>query len=212
MKLKAIFFDFFGTLAFLSKKPNLVRLFSLVIKLGFDLDYKNFNKASQAAFKYLFFQAKSWDEGAKLIFERLSKKPTKETTQRVANYFKENLAFKFYKDVNSIKRLPVKKAILTTAPRFLLSDLPLDGFDKIFTPTETKTLKPDLRAFSFALKTLKVLPGQALMVGDDLEKDIFPAKKLGMKTVLIDRDNKIKVKDPSIRKISSLEELKKIVF
>jgi len=212
MKLKAIFFDFFGTLAFFPKKPNLAKLFELVTKLELDLDYRSFKKISQFVFKYLFFQAKSWDEGAKLIFEKIGEKPTKKITKQVADYFKESFTFKFYKDVDSIKKLPFKKAILTTAPKFLLSDLPLDGFDKILTPTETKALKPNPKAFSFALKTFKVSPGQVLMVGDDLERDIIPAKKLGIKTVLIDRDNKIKVKNSSIKKIRSLEELKKIVF
>ena len=47
------------------------------------------------------------------------------------------------------------------------------------------------------------------MIGDEVESDLIPAKKLGMKTILIDRENKIK--NTQFKKISSLKELKEIL-
>ena len=46
------------------------------------------------------------------------------------------------------------------------------------------------------------------MVGDEVERDIMPAQKLGMKAILIDRNNSVKLNNPSFPKIHSLKELK----
>ncbi len=43
--------------------------------------------------------------------------------------------------------------------------------------------KPDVRIFRFALKKGKCKPSEAIMVGDRIDNDIIPAKKLGMKTI-----------------------------
>lgn len=43
--------------------------------------------------------------------------------------------------------------------------------------------KPDLRLFTHALGELGALPGETAMVGDSLDKDCAPARKLGLTTV-----------------------------
>jgi putative hydrolase of the HAD superfamily len=45
--------------------------------------------------------------------------------------------------------------------------------------------KPDVRIFKEALHQLGVEPGDAVMVGDSLEKDCAPARSLGLKTVWV---------------------------
>jgi HAD superfamily hydrolase (TIGR01509 family) len=45
--------------------------------------------------------------------------------------------------------------------------------------------KPDPRAFRAVLDRLGVEPGQAVMVGDALDFDITPAKRLGLRTVWV---------------------------
>ena len=47
--------------------------------------------------------------------------------------------------------------------------------------------KPDLRIFEEILNHFRVSSHEALMIGDSLEADIIPAKKLGMETVWINR-------------------------
>jgi len=71
-------------------------------------------------------------------------------------------------------------------------------------------LKPDPRAFLAVLEKLKVKPEEVLMIGDEVERDLIPAKNLGMEVILIDRENKIE--NTPIRKISSLAELKYILI
>ena len=53
-------------------------------------------------------------------------------------------------------------------------------------------------------------PKNVLMVGDEIEKDLIPAEKLGITTILIDRKNSIK--NYSGIKIKSLKELRKLCF
>jgi haloacid dehalogenase superfamily, subfamily IA, variant 1 with third motif having Dx(3-4)D or Dx(3-4)E len=43
--------------------------------------------------------------------------------------------------------------------------------------------KPDKQIFMTAIDTMKVVPGESVMVGDNLENDIKPAFDLGMKTI-----------------------------
>ena len=45
--------------------------------------------------------------------------------------------------------------------------------------------KPDLRIFRIALERADCKPEEAVMVGDRIDNDIIPAKKIGMKTVWI---------------------------
>jgi putative hydrolase of the HAD superfamily len=45
--------------------------------------------------------------------------------------------------------------------------------------------KPDLKIFERATSTLGVAAGQTLFVGDSFERDIIPAKALGMKTAWV---------------------------
>lgn len=210
MKIKVILFDFFGTLAFLFKKPSFRDLVRFFKKTGF-----NFKIAIEIADSFLsasFWNQnfKSWEDFVRVILAYWKEKPEQEMVQETAGFLKKNVIFKFYKDVENIDKLPFRKAILTTAPRFLLAELSTERFEKIFTPENTKALKPDPKVFLVALKDLGVSPEETLMVGDDLERDILPAKKLGMNTVLIDRENKIK--DSSVKKIHSLAELKQILI
>ena len=50
---------------------------------------------------------------------------------------------------------------------------------------EAGCAKPDLRIFTMALDKAGCEPSEAVMVGDRLDNDIIPAKKLGMKTVWV---------------------------
>ena len=45
--------------------------------------------------------------------------------------------------------------------------------------------KPDPRIFLLALEKAGCLPREAVMIGDRLDNDIYPAKKLGMRTIRV---------------------------
>lgn len=58
-------------------------------------------------------------------------------------------------------------------------------FKHILTSDELGTKKPDTAFFTNALQLMKCAPENVLSVGDNLEKDIIPAKSAGMVTCWI---------------------------
>jgi len=73
---------------------------------------------------------------------------------------------------------PVKQAWLR------LAELNLTEFFDVVIAHEKGKMKPHLMPFKKALKKLKLKPEQILFVGDNPQRDILGAKKLGMKTAL----------------------------
>lgn len=57
--------------------------------------------------------------------------------------------------------------------------------DVVVASAEEGVAKPDKEIFLRALKRTGCQPQNAVMIGDRLDNDIFPAKKLGMKTVWV---------------------------
>ncbi len=57
--------------------------------------------------------------------------------------------------------------------------------DLIISSAEENIAKPDLKIFQLALERASCIPERAMMIGDRLDNDIAPAKRLGMKTVWI---------------------------
>ena len=55
----------------------------------------------------------------------------------------------------------------------------------------TGTPKPDPAMFVAALRALDVLPADAVMIGDDLDKDVRPALALGMRAVWMTRSRDV---------------------
>jgi len=209
MRPKLILFDFSGTLAYLSKPVDFRGFFESLKNFGIEIETDEEIKALATLFADLLGLAKNWFNFSEKLFEQYIGKSGREAILGLANFLKENIVFELYEDVKEIMDLPIQKAILSANARFIVESLGLGKFAKIFTPKETKFLKPDPRAFLFPLKKLKVKPKETLMVGDEIERDLIPAKNLGMEAILIDRENKIK--NSPIKKINSLAELRNIL-
>ena len=64
----------------------------------------------------------------------------------------------------------------------------LNKFDTLTFSCDVGLMKPDHRIFNYTLTNLLIKPEEAIMVGDNTKRDIIPAKELGMKTILIDRE------------------------
>lgn len=56
--------------------------------------------------------------------------------------------------------------------------------------------KPDPRIFSLACSLVNVLPQEAVYIGDDSGVDVRGAQKIGLRTVLIDREKRQRDPDP----------------
>lgn len=117
--------------------------------------------------------------------------------------------------VQLIKR-GYKLGIVTNAPRFQawsrLHGMKLQHFfDVVTTVEDTGEKKPSELPFRAAIEKLKLEPEEVMMVGDDMEKDIVPAKKLGMVTVLARYGEYKKQKGRADFEIRDMTEILKIV-
>ncbi|MFA5249498.1 MAG: HAD family hydrolase [Candidatus Paceibacterota bacterium] len=206
MKTELIIFDFAGTLAF-SRMVGFEEFFYGLAETGFELRSQDDAQKIGSIFPQLFGSAASWLDLSKQFAAALAKEPGKTDAEKLAQFFEKALSFKAFSDTKAAMALPIKKAILTAGNHFSV-DIPDVAEAEIFTPLETKYLKPDPKAFLFVLDKLGIEPQNAAMVGDEVERDLVPALNLGMKAILIDRENKCLEVPPGIIKISSLEDLK----
>ncbi|NQW20461.1 MAG: HAD-IA family hydrolase [Chloroflexi bacterium] len=79
---------------------------------------------------------------------------------------------------------------MNSSPERLCNDMGLtDHVDFAVTSGEIGFEKPDKRIFEVALLKAGVLAGEAVLVGDQLESDIFGAEQAGLRPILIDRYN-----------------------
>jgi HAD superfamily hydrolase (TIGR01549 family) len=74
---------------------------------------------------------------------------------------------------------------LIQAKKFLDSQGILQHFQFSFVSEEMEASKPDPLFFQIILSHLSIQPDEAIMVGDRLDSDIYPAKLLGIKTIRV---------------------------
>ncbi len=97
-----------------------------------------------------------------------------------------------YPDVKSTLSLLSKRyslGIIANQADGLAKRLREWGIDKFFSIVisswDCGVMKPDVRIFEAALLKTGCMPEEAVMVGDRLDNDVFPANRLGLKTVWI---------------------------
>ena len=61
-------------------------------------------------------------------------------------------------------------------------------FEFLITPDITGEMKPSKKYYKIILKRTKLKPEEILVVGNSLEKDLNPARKLGIKTILVESE------------------------
>jgi putative hydrolase of the HAD superfamily len=71
--------------------------------------------------------------------------------------------------------------------------------ESIVISDEVAVSKPSPEIFQFALEQAVVTPEEAVMIGNDYVNDIEPAKRLGMRTIWIERDDPYAPGAPPIR-------------
>lgn len=77
-------------------------------------------------------------------------------------------------------------------------------FDAVVASSMEGIWKPDPRLFEVSLLRLGVRPGEAVNVGDDLERDVHAARQAGLQAVLLDRFDDHPDFTPRIRNLTEL--------
>ena len=61
----------------------------------------------------------------------------------------------------------------------------VDFFDDVITSEEFGLGKPNIEFFEYGIKKMNLNPDETIYVGDRVDRDIIPAKKVGMRTIRI---------------------------
>lgn len=88
--------------------------------------------------------------------------------------------------------------------------------DLCLSSAEIGVSKPDIRIFQMALEKCNCSPEKSVMIGDRLDNDIYPAKKMGMRTIWIKQgfggvQMPISLEYEPDFSVNSLDELSKIL-
>ena len=147
------------------------------------------------------------------VLERLEIPVDAKLVDKLVKKEAESEEVRLYPDVaptvNALKTGGIRTAIVTTiaAWRFvpLLKRNNVE-IDFICTAREANAVKPNPKIYTAVLTKFGVRAAETWMVGDDPKTDIIPAKRLGMKTVLLCRGEKVECHEAD-HAISSLTQL-----
>jgi putative hydrolase of the HAD superfamily len=206
--LKAIFFDAFGTLFYLTKTVGYH--YALVgEEIGLKLDAQQLNRAFYAAWKKMPQRLAIdgprenddkgwWHELVDLVLDQvapsLSELDRDNFFEIAYEHFAEAGVWELYPEVVEVLgklRQHFQLAVISNFDgrlRFILEHLGISKFfSYVFISSETGADKPDPAIFQRALKFLDLKPNQVLHVGDDSERDWKAASEAGLSVFRLDR-------------------------
>lgn len=193
--IKAVLFDFWGTLVENGEYSPLKQTFSI---LGARMRYGVFVPKFEGAAMTKKFET---PEDVFLSACKTMRLPVnEETIERIVSIWQKNAMkakiFPETKEVlEALKKKGLKLAIITNSPCFftanVIESLGLKKyFDEIIYSYDVGIIKTNPRIFDMAAKRLGVSKEEILMVGDSKETDIYGAEKANVKAVLVDRNGK----------------------
>lgn len=207
--VKAIIFDFWGTLAENGTYSPLKQTYKI---LRLRIPFSGFVEKFERVFMTEEFESQA--EGLKKAFKAFNVNFNESLIEKLIAIWNMNKLFaKPYDDTIScleqLKKMNIKVGLVSNCNKdsteYVLEKFKLsDYFDVIALSWKEKCLKTDKKMFESVVKKLGVDKEEVVVVGDSLETDIEGANKAGLKSVLIDRRNTRQYQP----KIQSLEELK----
>jgi len=220
MRFKAVIFDLVNTLAYWKDEGDSGKACEFLRKRGYEVYEQEFD----AAFKFVVFVyfPRHGLDGCRDMLNRicscLELKVEEAVLEELTELYLQHNRMELHSDViPTLKKLKdegIRTAIATTTPKFFFENVlsQLRGLiDIVITGWEARAAKPSPKIYQKTLEKLGVNAKDAVLVGDDQNVDIRPAKQLGMATVLIDREGRIESHVADF-KVKSLGELTNGVF
>jgi len=201
-----IIFDFFGTLVGYEDNRELTKKntsYLYLRKLGFEITREEYGKKFDKCFVEMENKAKKtkkefhMNELGRYFFRKALNCGISESKNRIfISKFIDDWDSKtvYLKNINGFIRGLSKKYRLSILSNTHYPALIHDNlrkmcikkyFYKVFTSVEIGTMKPNREIFEFALKALKIRPGNAVFAGDNYRDDYLGARKANMKCYLI---------------------------
>jgi len=231
--VKAIFFDFDNTLvSFEELSVKALKSVSNDILDFVKENYPNINLDENGLFNSLLETSKKldeegiydrrvwWEEVLKKYNVKAEMEDLYEWTQIYWSIAGNNQPYDDALDaIEYLKRKGFKLGIITNSDgewgdkRQRLNKFPLISyFDVILVSGENNIKpKPNLQPFILACEKLNLSTNNCVMVGDDPVKDCLAAKKAGLYSILVDRNNKVKYAelyaDFVVQNLKGLEEI-----
>ncbi len=224
MEIKAIFFDYGGTLDAEGVAWK-ERFYPLYRKHGVDVNVDKFSRAFYASDDSLLVEkpvdmnlTEIVHEQVERVLKELGYFTTGLQKAIAADFINDSFAT-IHKNAAFLNRLKKHFAIGIVSNNYgnleaICRETGLSEVTDVLVDSNiVGTEKPHARIFWKALHALKVSPAQAIMVGDNVKRDILGALNVGMKAVLLSRGGLLEgiAIPPPVPVIGRLEELARIV-
>ncbi len=206
--IRAILFDCWGTILhapqLMTREAAVEAFYKNLRELGYEIDFKPFREAylreaerqhkeADEDYRELDYAERLWRVLEALGLGEDAKRMAGEIWRRYLEEWPRQSrldpeAPRLLRSLRTMYRLALVTNFpdLPTAHRVFDTLNLWEYFDAIVVSAEVGYRKPSPLIFQRALEQLKVKPRETVMVGDTLEADIEGAKKLGIKTILID--------------------------
>mgnify|MGYP001026924749 CR=1 FL=1 len=198
MRVEAVIFDVHKTLVRVQNWVSDEEASDYLLTRGYEVSPQQLKAAHAfvAFIDYPKYGYANWRSFLKRMLWRLNVKIDEKTLEGLAELFGRTECALYPDAAEAVVRAKshgFRTATATTIARFKFEKAmePIKAyFDFICTGYETRCDKSDPKMYKKILETLSVKPQEAVVIGDDLQYDIVLPRKLGMHTVLLDREMK----------------------
>lgn len=191
--IKYIFFDVSGTLLY---KPTLYQnLLNSLKDFGYNLDLNDLKYKHKLLSEIIHFPDRTdevfYNKFNSQLLNLLGIVPNKDILKSIFTSC-TYLPWEAFADTSELKKISVPIGIISNFNITLKTKLSYffgDIFKDVFVSEELGVSKPNPLIYLKALEKVKLSPDEILYIGDSVKLDLEPANSLGIKTLIIDRDN-----------------------
>lgn len=208
--VKAILFDFWGTLVEQGIWSPLKQVKS---QLGIELPFSEYVLRMERVF--MTRQFPSLKEAFEALGQEFGLEAEAEKIEELIGLWNKSwlLAQPYPETEEMLKRLRKEYQIILISntdsfslPQVLEKFQFKSLFDHTFLSFEIGAIKTDKIFLQTVLSQLNLAPEDCVLVGDSIESDILPAKRMGIKAILVDRKNNRDF-HPKIKNLRDLEKV-----
>ena len=190
-EIKLIVFDLWNTLAYKKNNSNHKSLQKMLDKTGSDIPMDKFVKIFENS-----TQTKKW-KNEKYAYENLCKNMKLECNNKNINSLmiarrKVETKFSIYKNtipmLKKLRKAGYSIGIISNSTPFVIKRLSkktkiLDYINFPLFSFDIGVVKPNLKLYKAMLKRAGAKPSETIMIGDNPDDDVFPARKLGINSI-----------------------------
>jgi FMN phosphatase YigB (HAD superfamily) len=197
--LRAVFFDLHGTLASFRPHfgpPDPERVSRLLRDRGLSVSPKAWGEAlaQVESTDYPRYGYPDWERYIGRAFEIAHAKPNERTSGEVVREYQRERwnSSPFAREaVRRAKKLGLKTALVTSVASFRYERDIRGVLDRIDLAVDGNTFhcsKSGPEIYSRTLQALKLKPGEAVIIGDELEGDVLIPTRIGMRAILLRKE------------------------